>query len=161
VASQPVAVSEMEQPHVVALAQNTLVRQTNALAARGMDTRAPRLAINAIIAAPAQAYASMRLVRAGMVLATRALRTVAPAGAAAAPRVEQHADGTLLLRWSASGGPALVRYTTDNGVTWTTLGVDLLGGELNIDPTTLPAGHGSFEIIPADGAAPAMRVAMP
>jgi hypothetical protein len=161
VSSQPVAVSEMEQPHVVALSQGKLVQQTNALAARGMDTRAPRLAINAIVAAPAHAFASLRLVRAGTVLATRALRPAGPAIAAASPSAEQQADGTLVLRWSAAGGPALVRYTADNGATWTTLGVDVLGGELNIDTATLHAGAGYFEITPADNAAPNVHIMMP
>lgn len=159
--SQPVAVSEMEQPHLVALAQNTLVPQTNALAMRGMDTRAPQLAINAIVAAPAQAFASMRLVRAGTVLATRALRPARPSIAAAAPSVERQTDGRLVLRWNAAGGPALVRYTADNGATWTTLGVDLLGGELNVDPATLPGSAGYFEVTPADSAAPTMRASAP
>ena len=76
VSSQPVAVNEIEQPHVVALAQGKLVPQTNALSVRGMDTRAPQLAINAIVAAPAQAFSSMRLVRAG----TRAGHTRAAPG---------------------------------------------------------------------------------
>ena len=161
VAGQPVAVSEMEQPHVVALSQGKLVQQTNALSVRGMDTRAPQLAINAIVAAPAQAFSSMRLVRAGAVLATRALRPAGPAIAAASPSAEQQANGTLLLRWSAAGGPALVRYTADNGATWTTLGVDILGGELNIDPAPLPGGAGYFEITPADSAAPTVHISAP
>jgi hypothetical protein len=128
---------------------------------RGMDTRAPQLAINAIVVAPTQAFSSMRLVRAGAVLATRALRPAGPAIAAAAPSAKQQADGTLLLRWGAAGGPALVRYTADNGATWTTLGVDVLGGELNIDRAALPGGAGYFEIMPADGAVPTVRISAP
>jgi hypothetical protein len=149
VSSQPVAVSEMEQPHVVALAQNTLVPQTNALSVRGMDTRAP-----------AQAFASMRLMRADTVLATRALRPASTALAAAAS-VERQTDGMLLLRWNAAGGPAMVRHTADNGATWTTLGVDVLGGELKIDPVTLPGSAGYFAITQADSAAPTMHIAAP
>lgn len=160
VASQPVAVSEMEQPHVVALSQGQLVQQTNALAMRGMDTRAPLLAVNAMIAAPAQPFSSMRLVRAGSVLATRALNLARPTLAAAAPGVEWQADGTLLLRWNTANGPALVRYTADNGATWTTLSIDVISGELSIDPATLPAG-GYVEIRSADSAAPSVRVALP
>jgi hypothetical protein len=161
VASQPVAVSEMEQPHVVALAQGKLVPQTNALSVRGMDTRAPQLAINAIVAAPARAFSSMRLVRDGAVLVTRALRPAGPAIAAATPSAKPQTDGTLLLHWSAAGGPALVRYTADNGATWATLGVDVLGGELSIDPARLPAGAGYFEITSADSAAPTVRISAP
>jgi hypothetical protein len=161
VSSQPVVVSEMEQPHVAAISQGKLVSQPNALSVRGMNTRAPQLAINAIVAAPARAFSSMRLVRAGTVLAARALRPAGPALAAAAPSAERQADGALLLRWSAAGGPALMRYTANNGATWTTLGVDVLGGELSIDPGHLPAGAGYFEITPADGAAPTVRIAAP
>ena len=95
---------------------------------------------------------------AGTVLAMRAKRPVGPAIAAAAPGVAQQADGTLLLRWNAAGGPALIRYTADDGATWTTLGVDVLGGELHIDPATLPGSAGYFEVTPADSAAPTMRI---
>ena len=161
VASQPVAVSEIEQPHVLSLSQGRLVQQTNALAVRGMATRAPQLAINAIIAAPAQAFSSMRLMRADTVLATRMLRPIGPAIAAAAPSIERQAAGTLLLRWNAANGPALVRYTADNGAAWTTLGVDVPDGELRIDPATLPAGAGYVAITSADSAAPTVRIAVP
>jgi hypothetical protein len=159
VESQPVAVSEMEQPHVVALSQGRLVEQANPLAVRGMDKRAPQMAINAIVAAPAKPFSSVRLVHAGTVVATRALRPAGPTIAAAAARAERQADSTL-LRWNAASGPALVRYTADGGATWATLGVDVLGGELQIDTDTLASG-GYFEIIPADSAAPVVRVTAP
>jgi hypothetical protein len=126
-----------------------------------MDARAPQLALNTITAAPAQPFSSIRLVRAGTVLTTRAQRPAHPAVGAAAPSVERQADGRLLLRWNAANGPALVRYTIDNGATWTTLGVDLLGGELNIDLATLPAGVGFFEITSADSATATVRITMP
>ena len=161
VAAQPVAVSEIEQPHVVALSQGKLVPQTSALAVRGMEARAPRLAINTIIAAPSQGFSSMRLVRASTVLATHALRSVGPVSATAAPGIAKQADGTLVLRWNAAGAPALVRYTADNGATWTTLGVDVVGGELNIEPARLPNSAGYIEITPADSAAPPVRVSVP
>jgi len=161
VASEPVAVSEIEQPHVVRLSEGRLVQQANALAVRGMDALAPQLAINAIVAAPEQAFSSMQLVRGGTVLSTRVLRTARPAIATAAPSVERQADGTLLLRWNATNGPALVRYTADNSTTWTTLGVDVLGSELSIDPATLPTGDGYVEITTADSATPALRIAVP
>ncbi len=161
VSSQPVGVNELEQPHVFALAQGRLVPQPSALAMRGMDMRAPQLAINAIVAAPAQAFSSMRLARAGTVLATRALRPAGPAIAAAAPSAQPQADGTLLLHWSAAGGPALVRFTADNGATWATVGIDALGGQLTIDPATLTAGTGYLEVTPADRAAPTVRIAAP
>ncbi|HJZ46879.1 MAG TPA: hypothetical protein VKE41_06920, partial [Roseiflexaceae bacterium] len=161
VASQPVAVSELEQPHVVRLSGGQLVRRDSAQSVRGMNISAPQLAINAVVVAPAQSFASLRLVRAGAVLATRSARLAGPTAAVTAASVERQADGTLLLRWGAPGVPALVRYTADGGATWTTLGVDVLGGSLSVDPATLPAGAGQFEIAPADNAAPVTHISAP
>jgi hypothetical protein len=44
----------------------------------------------------------------------------------------------------------VVRYTSDNGATWTTLALDYLGGELALDEQILPQGNIHFEIILAD-----------
>jgi hypothetical protein len=160
VAAQPVAVSEIEQPHVFSRSQGHLVVQNSALAIRGMDTRTTPQAINAVVPQPVQPFASLRLMRAGSVVATRQFSQPAPAIAAArTPSITTQADGTLLLRWGDPQLPALVRYTTDDGLTWITLGVDVVGGALSVDPSTLP-GQGSshdgavgrFEITPADRA---------
>jgi hypothetical protein len=157
VASQPVAVTEIEQPHVFSRSQGRLVPQSSALAVRGMNTRTTPRAINAVVPRPAQPFASLRLMHAGSVVATRQFSQPAPAIAAArTPSITTQADGTLLLRWGDPQLPALVRYSA-NGVSWTTLGVDVVGGALSVDPSTLPGkgnSHdgvaGRFEITVAD-----------
>ncbi len=62
-----------------------------------------------------------------------------------------------MLRWGAPEVPALVRYTVDAGRTWTTVGLDVLGGALRLDPRTLPGGAGYFEITLADTVPPVVR----
>ena len=44
----------------------------------------------------------------------------------------------------------LVRYTVDDGATWTTVGLDVSGGELTLAQDGLPKGAGRFQIILAD-----------
>ena len=36
------------------------------------------------------------------------------------------------LTWQGADRPALVRYSADSGQTWTTLGVDLQGGAVDL-----------------------------
>lgn len=107
--------------------------------------------ITAVIPAPAGGVARMRLVRGAAVLDERALASLTdPLGVTAVATLE--AAGQVTLTWSNPSIPALVRYTAD-GARWTTLGVDLLGGRVTLDPAVL-GGGGRFEITPADGGAP-------
>jgi hypothetical protein len=157
-----VAAIELEQPHVFSRAGDRLVQRESPLAVRGMDTRAPQRAISVIVPRPAQPFAGIQLVRGGTVVATRSFgQPPASATAAAAPSLARRADGTLLLRWGSPTAPALVRYTADDGRTWTVLGVDVLGGALSVDAAGLPDGAGRFEVTTADSLAPAARVAAP
>jgi hypothetical protein len=63
----------------------------------------------------------------------------------------------LVLNWSSTGSPAdppaLVRYTSDGGETWTTVGVDVTGGEIILPVTDLPGVPLQFQVILADGSA--------
>ncbi len=108
-------------------------------------------AIRAVVPQPAPAVASVRLVQAGRAVAQRRLSLSLTAQTAATPTVTQSAAGAT-MRWGASDIPALVRYTVDGGRTWTTLGVDVMQGELTFDPAQLPAGAGRFDITLADAA---------
>ncbi len=94
----------------------------------------------------------VRLTRDGQVVAERAIGSVAaPATSAQAMLAQEGA--TWVLSWTNAATPALVRYTYDD-VQWTTLGVDLIGGRLIVDPNVLPGGgQGRFEIVPSGGAA--------
>jgi hypothetical protein len=70
------------------------------------------------------------------------------------------ATNTAVLRWGLPDTPATVRYTADDGQTWTVLALDVLGGELTVDLSTLPGGNGRFQIIPANSGVPA-RIDVP
>jgi hypothetical protein len=105
--------------------------------------------ITAVVPAPVGPVARFRLIRDGVVIAERANDAAPPAVAASATIARN--DATWTLSWSNTSVPALVRYTHD-GKRWTSLGVDLVGGRLSLDPQTLPGdGHGRFEIVLADG----------
>lgn len=106
-------------------------------------------AISSLIPQPAEPVAIVQVRRAGAVVAER--RLMSDLLAASTAQVEQAGD-LLTLRWPGSDTPVLVRYTHNGGARWTTLAVDLLGGELQIDATRLPGGVGQFELIPADRA---------
>jgi hypothetical protein len=104
--------------------------------------------ITAVVPTPAGLVASFRLIHNGVVIAERATDAVPPAVAASATIARNNATWTL--SWSNTSVPALVRYTHD-GRRWTTLGVDLVGGRLSLNPQMLPGGgHGRFEIVLAD-----------
>ncbi len=105
--------------------------------------------ITAVVPVPAGPVARFRLIRDGVVIAERANDAATLAVAASATIARN--DATWTLSWSNASVPALVRYTHD-GKRWTSLGVDLVGGRLSLDPQTLPGdGHGRFEIVLADG----------
>ncbi|MCP5094040.1 MAG: hypothetical protein GY943_00655, partial [Chloroflexi bacterium] len=57
------------------------------------------------------------------------------------------------LSWGQPDTPAVVRYTTNDGVSYTTLALNVLGGEYEVDTTAL-AENGRFEIILANTAQP-------
>jgi hypothetical protein len=127
--SQPVKVIQAEEPGVTARS------------------------IHAMLPRPAQPFASLRLVQNDQTLAESRLPQTAQSLAATAtvtPTIVQGPNG-LVLQWAPTDVPALVRYTTDGGQTYTTLGVDLLSGELRLDPAYLPVGTLHFEVILGDG----------
>ncbi len=106
-------------------------------------------AISAVVPQPAQAVARVRLTQAGQTVAEKNLL---PTGAApaAAPSVT-HQAGRVTVHWSGAANPALVRYSADGGQTWTTVGVDVLGGGLTLSSADLPAGGtGQFEVTLAE-----------
>lgn len=99
-------------------------------------------AISAVLPRPAERVIRLRLRREGQIVAERALN---PPPAPAPHETAQREDG-LAVTWDAPSTPALVRYTADGSSSWTTLGLDILGGELHVDRAELPGGDGTFEI---------------
>jgi hypothetical protein len=89
-------------------------------------------------------------VLAGQSLTTRALAARTEAS------LTETADA-IHITWSDSSRPAIVRYTGDDGATWTALAIDHLGGELAVDKEWIEGNslheqvNGRFEIILANG----------
>ena len=107
-------------------------------------------AISAILPLPAASFTSLRLVQDGQTVAEQSLSSLDPSAAPGQPtpalEMQPSVNGPV-LQWGMPEVPAIVRYTTDGGQTWTGLGVDLLGGELAITPETLPQGNLEFQVI--------------
>jgi hypothetical protein len=116
------------------------------------DLDPPAYAIHAVLPQPSQPIAKIRLLHAGTILAERLMSDRSPLQPPMqAPQVS---DNTTTLTWSGAEIPALVRYTSGSSEAWTTLGVDVLGGELVIERSWLPDGALHFEVIPADASTP-------
>ena len=111
----------------------------------------PTLRIRSLYASfplPDARVASVRLDKMGMLLEQRQL---APAKGVATARLALSASGNMtVLTWEQVDTPALIRFTSDDGKTWTTIGFDVLGGELMMDRQTVPVKNGRFEIVLAD-----------
>lgn len=106
--------------------------------------------IHARLPKPAQPYSSVRVVHKGQALDTRTVNSQTMLAPAAAPTARVDASD-LVLNWSSGGSPAMVRYTSDAGQTWTTVGVDVAGSEFRIPVAGLPAQPLQFQVIQADG----------
>ncbi|MHB1357628.1 MAG: hypothetical protein ACYCZF_16790 [Anaerolineae bacterium] len=110
--------------------------------------------ISALVPLPAETPAEMRLLKGNTLLVQRQLQAAATlqSGLQLA-----NVDNGLRLNWSSGGQPVLVRYTSDNGATWTTLAFDLDASELTIDPSKLARG-GYYEVSFADTVVPVRMV---
>lgn len=89
--------------------------------------------LSVIVPRPVQPVASLRVTANGAPLAIRTLD--AAVAEEAAPVVAQRItrpSSSATLTWQHADRPALVRYSADGGQTWTTLGVDLSGGALDL-----------------------------
>lgn len=98
--------------------------------------------------------AEVRFVRQGEIIASRELATKGPDSAAQKFEATAVAGG-LQLTWGRPDVPALVRFSAD-GEQWTTLALDVLGGQLTLTGEHAPTA-GQFQIVPGDGG-PAMTV---
>jgi hypothetical protein len=96
---------------------------------------------------PAVPVASLRLVERGTVLAEREFASNERL-AQAAPTFSQTAEA-VTLNWGLPDVPAIVRYSSDEGVTWTTLSIDVQGGSLTVPRSDL-GENGRFEVILSD-----------
>jgi hypothetical protein len=115
------------------------------------DPENPVRSFAVLIEKPAYPFAALRIVHNGGKLVEKSIGAPST-DPVAKPEIVQLKDG-VLLRWGAANTPALIRYTTDQGNTWTTLAMDWLGGELYLDPGTMPSGSIQIEIALADSTA--------
>ena len=111
--------------------------------------------IHARLPRPSQPYSSIQIVHNGQKLDARAISS--PASLAPLVTPNAHVDGGILVLNWASGSqpasPALVRYSSDGGQTWTTVGVDVADGELLLPLSDLPGMPLQFQVIQSDGSA--------
>lgn len=115
--------------------------------------------LSVLVQSPNTPVAAVRIVKNGKVVAERQLDST-PIRAAAKPQLTFSA-GRVTLSWGAPETPALVRYTVDGGQSWTTMGIDVRGGQLLIDSSQLPGGNGWFEIRLGDISVPVVLESSP
>lgn len=116
--------------------------------------------ITTVVPAPAGKVVRIRLIHAGVVIAEQPFGYPAASTPVASATIAQE-GATWVLSWSDATIPALVRYTHDQS-RWVTLGVDLVGGKLAIDPDMLQGGgRGRFEIVLSGGGATLSVESMP
>lgn len=107
----------------------------------------PVQTINTLVPLPAEPAMKVRLLKGDVVLAEQTLQTVTTEGE---PEISTRAaDQGTAVQWTASDQPALLRYSSDGGATWTTLGIDLPGSELAIPATTDLQPDGIYQVIQA------------
>lgn len=105
-------------------------------------------AIHALLPAPDTEVAAIRLLTSDG--ARRIERTLTRTRSTLpTPTVVQTREA-ITLTWGLADQPAMVRYTHDDGQTWTAVAADVTGGEIVLDPDILPGGQGRFEIMLAD-----------
>jgi hypothetical protein len=125
----------------------------------GITTRS----INASIPAPARNISSIRLLEQGKVVLEKEYSS--PGNEPQAAATYNNAVGTKgpavifknnegYLTWNPKDIPAMVRFKNPGENRWTTLGIDIMGGEILLFPQFLPAGPITFEITFAGSMAP-------
>jgi hypothetical protein len=107
----------------------------------------------AVIPLPVEMVAEVRVMAGETAVTTHSLQS-AVTNMDNGVTVAQEAS-TIVLHWGQPEMPAAVRYTTNDGATYTTLALNVLGGEFEVVETELPEGeNGRFEIILANTAQP-------
>lgn len=103
----------------------------------------------------------------GAVLATLNASPNPPSVAITSPAAGSQVGRTLTVAWNASdpdGGILhhMVRYSADNGATWTVLGQSLTGNSLAVDMSGLPGGaNARVQVITTDGLRTAIATSGP
>lgn len=101
--------------------------------------------IQALIPLSDTPAARVRLFKDGVLLAEQSLQTVTMNKVAG--MTVSAVSGGFRVRWTATTQPVMLRYTADNGATWTTLEMDFQGSEFTVPAASLPAPNGTFEVV--------------
>lgn len=109
---------------------------------RGVSSRA----IHATIPVPEQEVASLSLLHQGSPVVSRSIATAPPGLQAAELAV---VGDNAVLHWT-EGVPVTIRFTSDEGQTWTTLAFDVTEGKFSLENVTSNLGDGQLEIRRAD-----------
>ena len=112
------------------------------------DPQTTQRVITTLVEQPAFPFSAIRIAKNGVSQTERSVRQN-PASPTSTLEVVKLDNGAL-LRWGSPSIPAIVRYTTDQGSTWTALAIDWLGGEYYVDSDALPQGSIQFEILLSD-----------
>jgi hypothetical protein len=112
------------------------------------DPQTTQRVITTLVEQPAFPFTAIRIAKNGVSQTERSVRQN-PASPTSKLEVVKLDNGAL-LRWGSPSIPAIVRYTTDQGSTWTALAIDWLGGEYYFDSDALPHGSIQFEILLSD-----------
>ena len=114
--------------------------------------------ISAVVPKPQEQITTIRLLENGTAISDKSVisdtTALAIPNQATVVTAFQGGDETI-LKWGVPGVPALVRYSSDDGISWTTLDIDISDGQLLLYPQSMPKGEILFEIILADNVSPA------
>jgi len=114
--------------------------------------------ISAVVPKPKEPITTIRLVENGIAISDKNVisnnTTLAIPNQATVVTADQ-VGYEAILNWGVPGIPALVRYSSDDGLSWTTLDIDITEGQLLLYPQSMPKGEILIEITLADNVSPA------
>jgi len=114
--------------------------------------------ISAVVPKPQEPISTIRLLEYGKAISDKSfvsnVTALAIPDQATVVTADQAGDETI-LNWGIPDIPALVRYSSDGGVSWTSLDIDVTDGRLLLYPQSMPKGEILFEITLADNISPA------
>ena len=114
--------------------------------------------ISAVVPKPQEQITTIRLLENGTAISDKSVTSNVTALAIPDQATVVTADQVgveAILNWGVPGVPAFVRYSSDDGVSWTTLDIDIADGQLLLYPQSMPKGEILFEVTLADNISPA------
>ncbi len=152
--SLPQAIPETAEAEVQFLdSSGEIVERTAVSLLRAPEADEQGAAISAFVPWPAKPFTMLRLVNLAQGSYDEKPLRANRLAVLAQPRLDL-TPAELTLSWGDPNTPALVRMRSQGADAWTTLALDAMGGQLDIDPAVLPPGVVEFEIILADQSTP-------